>query len=67
MVFDGKMGMRKFGSAAPLFSKVAYVGFRFLLKSAIRLLKLSLCGSLIISIVASCPAIRPAAYLITTG
>jgi len=25
MVFDGKMGMRKFGSAAPPFSKVACV------------------------------------------
>ena len=24
IVFDGKLGMRKFGSAAPPFSKVAY-------------------------------------------
>ncbi len=29
MVFDGKMGMRKFGSAAPPFSKVAYVFCQF--------------------------------------
>ena len=41
IVFNGKMGIRKFGSAAPPFSKVAYVVKVFIILYNMRILGLT--------------------------